>query len=148
VSNDHDHAGTKYRLWHNFDSHYMRGYQDGDRLIAGYQGHVQVPPMTGLDEAFAHEQNRSDEVRTCEEIFRRHNRDDRPDGRDAPSLSVGDVVTLWTGHGWDLWSCQVVGWHHVPTHTHEPAYYVGSSFTDMFNQLRAREERGGAGAPG
>ena len=39
--------------------------------------------------------------RVLDAIFARHNRDDRPDGPYAPSLSVGDVIVLDFGTGRD-----------------------------------------------
>ena len=36
-----------------------------------------------------------------DDIYARHNRDDRPDGQLAPSLSVGDVIALEFGTGRD-----------------------------------------------
>ena len=54
-----------------------------------------------------------------EEIFQFLNRDDRPNGRFAPSLSVGDVVTI-AGGTIEAVSFQVatVGWTHLERPVH------------------------------
>lgn len=36
----------------------------------------------------------SDPTHACQQVFERHNRDDRPDGKLGPSLSTGDIVHL------------------------------------------------------
>lgn len=65
------------------DARFDRHYQSGDRLTSGYEAELPRP---------------SDSVLTlpdlCEQLFGIHNRDDRPDGKTAPSLSVGDVIVL------------------------------------------------------
>jgi len=69
-----------YTIFHNLDAGFSRGYQQGDRLVKGHEGDVDVSVRTtsvGLNA-----------------VYERHNRDDRPDGQTAPSLSVGDVVLL------------------------------------------------------
>jgi hypothetical protein len=71
---------TRYRLFHNQDSQYLRTYLPGDRLSPGYSGEL-VSASRNLFEL-------------AQTVFVVHNRDDRPDGRDAPSLSVGDVVVF------------------------------------------------------
>jgi hypothetical protein len=67
-----------YRILHNLDAQFCRPYQPGDRLANGYVGRVAVDDLDMLPEM----------------VFAIHNRDDRPDGRSAPSLSVGDVVIV------------------------------------------------------
>lgn len=67
-----------YRILHNLDARFGRPYEHGDRLADGYCGQVSV----------------SDPAEVAELVFVRHNRDDRPDGKSAPSLSVGDVVVI------------------------------------------------------
>jgi hypothetical protein len=71
-----------YQIYHNLDSHYMRPYQPGDRLATGHQA--------GLPSAYPGESS----VALAEQIYAKHNRDNRPDGQAAPSLSVGDVVVI------------------------------------------------------
>ncbi len=68
-----------YRILHNLDACFSRPYQPGDRLADGYVGRVAVD---------------NDLASVPEEIFATHNRDDRPDGKFAPSMSVGDVVIV------------------------------------------------------
>jgi hypothetical protein len=65
-----------YRILHNLDARFSRPYQSGDRLADGYVGRHAANDLTAV----------------CEEVFAIHNRDDRPDGKSAPSMSVGDVV--------------------------------------------------------
>lgn len=67
-----------YRILHNLDCHFSRPYQPGDRLADGYAGRVSADDLSAV----------------CEEVFATHNRDDRPDGKSAPSMSVGDVVIV------------------------------------------------------
>lgn len=75
-----------YTLFHNIDGGFQRGYQPGDRLATGWTDTI-TSEHTLTDPEVAH---------LAEWLFNRHNRDDRPDGRTAPSLSVGDVITI--GH--------------------------------------------------
>ena len=70
-----------YRNYTNGSAPFLRGYQPGDVLIAGWAGTVV------LDESL-------DVFAAAERIFVRHNRDDRPDGQLCPSMSVGDVVVI------------------------------------------------------
>lgn len=86
---------VEYRILHNVDARFSRGYQPGDRLVEGHRGSVAGDPLRPRV--------------TCETVFHVHNRDDRPDGRDAPSLSVGDVVVL----GETAWTCASVGFEPV-----------------------------------
>lgn len=84
-----------YTLYTNLDASFSRPYERGDRLVKGYSGtvpgwdDVDAETQAALLATFA-----EDTDRYTEDIFRRHNRDDRPDGQTAPSLSVGDVVVL------------------------------------------------------
>jgi hypothetical protein len=71
----------KYVNYTNLDSHYLRAYQSGDRLVRGHQG--EVDGSAGLSM-----------VATAERLFTIHNRDDRPDGQLCPSMSVGDVIAF------------------------------------------------------
>ena len=70
-----------YRNYTNGSRPFMRGYEPGDVLIAGWAGTVT------LDESL-------DVFAAAERVWVRHNRDDRPDGQLCPSMSVGDVVVL------------------------------------------------------
>ena len=69
-----------YRNYTN-GSAFLRGYQPGDVLIAGWVGTLT------LDESL-------DVYAAAERVFVRHNRDDRPDGQLCPSMSVADVVVI------------------------------------------------------
>ena len=71
----------KYTNWTNLDAEFNRPYERGDRLVRGWSGELVVaagPPLVEL----------------AEEVFARHNRDDRPDGQLCPSMSIGDVVVF------------------------------------------------------
>lgn len=79
-------AETGYQLWHNTDPFTM--YQEGDVMRLAWAGQadltrvpVTAPIKVQLDWA-------------AEWVFRRHNRDKRPDGRYQRSMSVGDVVVF------------------------------------------------------
>jgi hypothetical protein len=78
-----------YQLYHNQSSRFSRGYEAGDELVEGHRGQFpacfSIRPDLDPQEAL---------LRLAEVIFTKHNRDDRPDGRTAPSLSVGDVVVI------------------------------------------------------
>jgi hypothetical protein len=67
-----------YHLLHNLDARFSRPYQCGDRLADGYVGQVTISDLDQLAEV----------------LYDIHIRDDRPDGRSAPSLSVGDVIVV------------------------------------------------------
>lgn len=84
----------RYQILHNIDALFMRPYRPGDRLIEGHVGEL--------------DGDHTPEV-AAELVFARHNRDDRPDGRDAPSLSIGDVVVL----DGDAWSVASLGFEAV-----------------------------------
>ena len=89
-----------YRLLHNLDARFSRGYLPGDRLVEGHRGTVELHGTTSVDPAAQATDDGGPSLVSvalsvaCDQIFALHNRDDRPDGRDAPSLSVGDVVVL------------------------------------------------------
>ena len=70
-----------YRNFTNGSAPFLRGYEPGDVLIAGWVGTIT------LDESL-------DVFAAAERVFAKHNRDDRPDGQLCPSMSVGDVVVL------------------------------------------------------
>ena len=81
-----------YRVQHNLDSRFMRGYEPGDRLAGGFAGIISCPPLDS--ELSALEALYQMMLGTAEAVFVRHNRDDRPDSGLFPSISVGDVVTF------------------------------------------------------
>jgi hypothetical protein len=74
-------SAVEYTNYTNVDAGYLRTFEPGDRLVRGHHGDLDVTDPTDLDAI-------------AEAIFERHNRDDRPDGRLCPSLSVGDVVVV------------------------------------------------------
>jgi hypothetical protein len=76
-----------YRLYHNYSGAFRRPYRRGDVLIEGWCGDIEVDAGKLADQV-------RDPGSLAEIVFGRHNRDDRPDGRFAPSLSVGDVVVV------------------------------------------------------
>jgi hypothetical protein len=91
-------GSIRYVIFHNVDAHWSRGYEPGDRLVRGWTDFV---PDESSDES------------TAERLFGRHNRDDRPDGRLAPSLSVGDVVVLDPDGELRALTCESSGWRVV-----------------------------------
>lgn len=82
----------RYINYTNLDAGFCRTYEPGDRLVKGWTGEVATPSVAALDD-----------------IFARHNRDDRPDGRLCPSMSVGDVIIL----GDTAWSVASFGFKPV-----------------------------------
>lgn len=94
---NHGQSAHSYVIWHNATSRFMRGYEGRDNLVRGYEGKL---PIFGSDT----------DTSVLERVFTRHNRDDRPDGQQAPSLSVGDVVVL---NGHYSYTCQSAGWERV-----------------------------------
>lgn len=93
---------VKYRLYHNQDAHFIRGYQEGDLLQPGYEGEIEFDPEP---------EGKASEF--YEAIFMKHNRDDRPDGQTAPSLSIGDLICLS-----EVWvTVQRFGFGFISAHT-------------------------------
>jgi len=70
-----------YTNYTNIDASYCRPYEPGDRLVKGWSGEIEVGLVPSFDDI-------------VEIIYALHNRDDRPDGRLCPSMSVGDVVIV------------------------------------------------------
>ena len=74
-----------YTNYTNIDASFCRPYEPGDRLVKGWS------------EAFPacfRARHRLASTIVVEVIFAKHNRDDRPDGRLCPSMSVGDVIVI------------------------------------------------------
>jgi hypothetical protein len=93
----------RYKLHHNLSARFMRPANQGDLVIEGYEGTIEANP------------NDRTKTAPCDAVFARHNRDDRPDGRTAPSLSVGDLVTITDTDGagrWIVttWTVRPTGW--------------------------------------
>ena len=74
-------ATVDYANFTNVDARYARPYEPGDRLVLGHRGQIDVDDVSDLDAV-------------AEQLFARHNRDDRPDGQLCPSMSVGDVIVM------------------------------------------------------
>jgi hypothetical protein len=70
-----------YTLWTNISSGFRRSYEHGDVIVRGYQGTIVADSIDAAAEL----------------LYRRHNSGDRPDGRIAPSMSIGDVIEFSTG---------------------------------------------------
>ena len=121
-----------YRLHHNADSHYMRGFARGDRLLRGYRGSVEVPARP----------EGHDLLGLCSLIFARHNHDDRPDGQQAPSLSIGDVIEVHVGGmRWDAYTVEPVGFRKVSMD--EAKYVPGATYLEQAALVYERDTGGG-----
>ena len=70
-----------YSNFINVDARFGRPYQPGDRLVLGHRGQIEVDDASDLNDI-------------AEQLFVRHNGDDRPDGQLCPSMSVGDVILI------------------------------------------------------
>lgn len=86
----------RYRLLHNLDG--FDPFREGDRLADGFLGFMEVGANLTMSAV-------------CDDIFARHNRDDRPDGKTAPSLSVGDVVLFYALGA--AYTVERLGWREV-----------------------------------
>lgn len=73
------------------------GYKAGDPITMTAIGSVEA--ATELD--------------ACEQVFIRHNQDDRTDGRVGPSMSVGDVVILRTEDCSKGFACTANGFERI-----------------------------------
>ena len=78
-----------YINYTNIDASFCRPYEPGDRLVKGWTGNLPscFEPRTDIDTVEVMQ-------RVAEVIFVHHNRDDRPDGRLCPSMSIGDVIVI------------------------------------------------------
>ena len=78
----------RYVNYTNIDASFCRPYEPGDRLVKGWEGEAEelLRDAKVLDDTGV--------LRVLERIYAKHNRDDRPDGRLCPSMSVGDVVII------------------------------------------------------
>lgn len=88
-----------YTILHNVaPDHFLAGYIEGDRLVEGHHAAVEAPSYEDA----------------LDDIWVIHNRDNRPDGKLAPSLSVGDVILLWDVEGGeDAFKVVDVGFHWI-----------------------------------
>lgn len=76
---------TVYELYHNLDSHFGRAGTVEDRYLYGHRWYVEDTDTEGWPMA-------AEDV--AERIYAKHQRDDRPDRDERPSLSVGDVIVM------------------------------------------------------
>jgi hypothetical protein len=74
-------ATIEYSTYTNVDASFRRTYQPGDRLVLAHRGQLVVNDPSDLHAI-------------AEQLFQRHNRDDRPDAARCPSMSVGDVIII------------------------------------------------------
>lgn len=81
-----------------------RGYQPGDRLRCVYECDAFMPETGEPKEKFC---------RIAENMFEMFNRDDRPNGQYAKSMSVGDVVQINYGDGRVFLACASLGFVEV-----------------------------------
>lgn len=81
---------------------YLDGYQPGDPMVETWRGEIE-------DESGTLGQMSQPVI--LERIYIRHNREDRPDGRIGPSLSIGDVLCV----GEQSFACRMRGFEEVPT---------------------------------
>ena len=98
---------VRYQLWHNHDAGFWRPYEPGDDIRPGYEGTLEDFPGVGPWgwPTAQREGTRQSYPAVLEKIWWIHNRDDRPDGQTAWSLSIGDVVVI----GECAWSVDHVG---------------------------------------
>lgn len=104
----------KYSLFHNIDKYADDGgpvnvwgeYRPGHRLTPYYAGDVDVYGPA----------EHPDFLAAAEELFARHNRDNRPCGRLAPSLSIGDVIVFHNGKRY-AFACAMEGFVEVDVDT-------------------------------
>lgn len=80
-------AAATYRLYRNVSGPFM-AYRPGQNLWFDPTEFAVADALGGRDAEHALDGP------VLDAIFARHNRDDRPDGPYAPSLSVGDVIAL------------------------------------------------------
>lgn len=82
------------------------GYKPGDRLRCVWETHAEVHLLTG-------EEIRDALLHLAETMFLTFNRDDRPNGKFAKSMSVGDVVQIDYGDGRIFLACDKLGFVEV-----------------------------------
>jgi hypothetical protein len=112
---------STYTILHNVEvrsAKWFDGYQSGDHLVRGYSG------QSG--EGLAEE--------VLEQIFAKHNRDDRPDGQQAPSLSVGDVVRLDSQY----WAVQAAGFDNVTEGFLDHTEIIDRPWLEVVKEMEAK----------
>ena len=108
----------KYKIFHNvnFDRVWKKtGYEVGDPLASGWSDEID------------HVETVNDHL--LEQLWVRHNRDERPDNRTAPSLSMGDVLIV-DGNAYTICA---VGFRPVVVSEHD---VTGASFIDFMDQIK------------
>jgi hypothetical protein len=84
----------------------------GDRFIGGFRpGHPLRLAWVVDDDRDGHADETDETI--CEELFALLNRDDRPNGKVAPSMSVGDVVTISDEDGTRSYTTEGVGFERL-----------------------------------
>jgi len=132
---------VKYVLYRNMTSRFG-GYTDGDKLWFDETVYDVADASGDPDEVIAAEP----EPRALDGIFARHNRDDRPDGQRAPSLSVGDLIGLdWNEHGLRYFAVEPFGFRLIEdpvmltqvvnADANPEAEVPGGSWSDAFDKV-------------
>ena len=91
------HAAVTYL--HNVDENAWRGYEPGHALRRADATRIFLA---------------NNEMEAVERAFMFWNADDRPNGRFAPSMSVGDVVKVEHNGSTTFLACERLGWKVVP----------------------------------
>ena len=112
-----------YECWTNVDARFSRTYEPGDRLVRGWCDVVASTDPVPRFEVLA------------EDVFARHNRDDRPDGQLCPSMSIGDVVMF----GEVAMSVDGIGFARVDVDRAD--LVVDRTWRQVIDQDRARRRR-------
>lgn len=95
----------RYSLFHNIDK---------DRTVDNIWGEYR--PGNRLTPYYAGEVDDDEYLAAAETLFMRHNRDNRPCGRLAPSLSIGDVIVFHNGDR-HAFACALEGFERVDVDT-------------------------------
>jgi hypothetical protein len=104
---------TNYRIYHGVSRDHFFGYRFGDPL---WFDRTEYEVDGDTDGTFPP---------VLDAIFARHNRDDRPDGAFAPSLSVGDIIAIdWGTEATRHYAVASFGFDEVP----------GPMYTDVVNE--------------
>lgn len=117
---------TNYRLTYLVNGNLRDkgwGYTHGDLMIVAGTLDVSMPD--------------ANDIYVCEWAFEKLNRDDRPFGQTAPSMSVGDVVCITGGDlpGHRYYACDRVGFLHLPQTPIEFVPSPGVSCADVVHAI-------------
>lgn len=114
------------------------------KFLEGYQPEHEVVEAGVIDQIDA-----ADELEACERAFMYWNRDDRPNGQTAPSLSVGDVVHLVSRGRDHYFKCVDVGFEPIDApieiHTGDktPADLIHERLENRVERVKAMFAPGG-----